>query len=214
MNIGDLEKLLARLAAKRPVFHSEADFQHALAWEFQLMHQNAEVRLEVPTARQNDKRASIDLQVKNVSDTILGELKYKTAKAALDLNGEFFRLKQQGAQDQGKYDFIKDIARLEEFTYGKPSMTGFAILLTNDPSYWNERRKADPIDAAFALTEGRELTGTLAWASHASAGSTKGREMPVKLRERYVAEWRDYAAASLTGGSQFRYLAFRVSKQQ
>lgn len=211
MTLGELESLMTRLAGKRPVFHSEADFQHALAWEFQLKHEQAEVRLEVPAARDDEKRASIDLRVRNASETLFGELKYKTAAATLEVNGEPFRLKQQGAQDQGKYDFIKDIARLEEFTRGRPAMTGFAILLTNDASYWNERRKADAIDAAFALTEGRELSGTLSWASHASIGSTKGREMPVKLRGRYVAEWRDYAATSLAGRSRFRYLAFRVS---
>ena len=29
----DVEAVLASLAAKRPVFHSEADFQFAFAWE-------------------------------------------------------------------------------------------------------------------------------------------------------------------------------------
>jgi hypothetical protein len=29
----DLPHLMDALAAQRPIFHSEADFQHALAWE-------------------------------------------------------------------------------------------------------------------------------------------------------------------------------------
>jgi hypothetical protein len=28
-----MTKLMSRLSASRPVFHSEADFHHALAWE-------------------------------------------------------------------------------------------------------------------------------------------------------------------------------------
>ena len=30
----NIEEILSCLAEKRPVFHSEADFQHALAWQF------------------------------------------------------------------------------------------------------------------------------------------------------------------------------------
>lgn len=38
MTAAMVEASLGRLAARRPVFHSEADFQHALAWQLQLDH--------------------------------------------------------------------------------------------------------------------------------------------------------------------------------
>ena len=41
-----LDAVLAGLSAKRPVFHSEADFQHAFAWEVHLLDPRIEVRLE------------------------------------------------------------------------------------------------------------------------------------------------------------------------
>jgi hypothetical protein len=41
-----LETLMADLAAERPLFHSEADFQFALAWLIQRQHPEATVRLE------------------------------------------------------------------------------------------------------------------------------------------------------------------------
>lgn len=44
----NLDSLLNQLALKRPIFHSEADFQHTLAWEVHLSHPAAEVRLERP----------------------------------------------------------------------------------------------------------------------------------------------------------------------
>ena len=40
--------LMERLAQVRPVFHSEADFRHALAWKIQIDHRTRQsvVRLE------------------------------------------------------------------------------------------------------------------------------------------------------------------------
>jgi hypothetical protein len=42
----DIEAILSRLAHKRPVFHSEADFKHSLAWEIQQRFPESPVRLE------------------------------------------------------------------------------------------------------------------------------------------------------------------------
>ena len=42
----DLEELLRRLATRRPVFHSERDFQVALAWEVKLADPEIDVYLE------------------------------------------------------------------------------------------------------------------------------------------------------------------------
>ena len=36
-----LDELIGRLAQTRPIFHSEADFQHSFAWEFHLCHPTA-----------------------------------------------------------------------------------------------------------------------------------------------------------------------------
>jgi len=42
----DVDDLLKTLASVRPVFHSEADFQHSFAWELHRRYPTAEVRLE------------------------------------------------------------------------------------------------------------------------------------------------------------------------
>lgn len=44
----DIEKCMKSLSEKRPIFHSEADFQFALAWEIQKEYPKANVRLEYP----------------------------------------------------------------------------------------------------------------------------------------------------------------------
>jgi hypothetical protein len=42
----DAVTMLSLLAERRPVFHSERDFQHALAWQIQLAYPEAQIRLE------------------------------------------------------------------------------------------------------------------------------------------------------------------------
>jgi hypothetical protein len=42
----DVVAALSALAERRLVFHSERDFQHALAWQIQLTYPQAQIRLE------------------------------------------------------------------------------------------------------------------------------------------------------------------------
>jgi hypothetical protein len=44
MQLNELEGVMRDVAAARPVFHSEADFQHALAWELQLRYPQAQIQ--------------------------------------------------------------------------------------------------------------------------------------------------------------------------
>jgi hypothetical protein len=109
MNI-HAETVLKALQAKRPIFHSEADFQHALAWEIHQRHPNASVRLEVNRGI-GTQREYLDLVVSDAEIRLAIELKYKTKKLDTVFSGEEFHLQNHGAQDVGRYDFIKDIAR-------------------------------------------------------------------------------------------------------
>jgi len=102
------------LAAKRPVFHSEADFQHAFAWEIHQHLPDAYVRLEYRPALL-PTRAYVDVWVVDGNQTLAIELKYKTAPLSVQLDdGEKFDLMSQGAQDLGRYDFVRDLWRLEQ----------------------------------------------------------------------------------------------------
>jgi hypothetical protein len=47
----DLTAALGALAGERPVFHSERDLQHALAWQLQVSYPDAQVRLETRPRR-------------------------------------------------------------------------------------------------------------------------------------------------------------------
>jgi hypothetical protein len=44
----DVQLAMKTLAAHRPIFHSEADFQHEFAWQLRTMLPHVSVRLEHP----------------------------------------------------------------------------------------------------------------------------------------------------------------------
>ena len=196
-------KILSILAKERPVFHSEADFQHAFAWAIHKEFRGATVRLELPL-QIKDQPLHIDIWVVLRGNIIGFELKYLTRKLSKELNGELFQLKNQSAQDIRRYDFIKDIKRLENIAVERKNFTGYAILLTNDGSYWSKPSIQGTIDCKFRLQEGRILEGMLAWGKEASKGTTEGREQALTLNGRYKVLWKDYSTEG------FRSLTVRV----
>ena len=129
----DIVACLEDLARERPVFHSEADFQHALAWHIHERTPGTQVRLEFNPFP--CEKLYLDIYLR---DAVAIELKYKTKKAELTHNNEAFSLKGQAAQDCGRYDFIQDVRRLERVVNDSaaPARVGFAVFLTNDPLYW------------------------------------------------------------------------------
>src|SRR6185437_6665932 len=104
MDISDIETTLKHLAGDRPIFHSEADFQHALAWKIHELYPHAYIRLEVPSGN-SDRRERIDIVVANGTQKVAIELKYKKRAIKAVVNREKFALTNDGAQDIGRYDF-------------------------------------------------------------------------------------------------------------
>jgi len=200
----DLDPVLARLAAKRPIFHSEADFQHALAWELHLADPAGEVRLERPIAGMH-----VDLVVRSRTGNCALELKYKTKVSQTDHAGELFLLRNHAAQDLGRYDFLKDVSRIEQIVLKNSGWSGWAVLLTNDAGYWRSGREGT-VDSAFRLHEGRILDPKLAWDLRAAAGTTKNRTLPIEIHGRYEIRWRPYARV---GKEEFRYVAIKIEHE-
>ena len=75
----DFDHILQELAKKRPVFHSEADFQHALAWEIYSSDNDYSIRLEYPF--QHDQGIFyVDILLFNKFEKIVLELKIQNKK--------------------------------------------------------------------------------------------------------------------------------------
>lgn len=209
--VANLNFVLHSLAEKRPTFHSEADFQHALAWALREAEPTSAVRLEYRPPQLDKTYLDIWLSTATVPHAI--ELKYVTRRLAAEVAGERFDLNNHGAQDLRRYDFIKDIRRLERVVETFAGAAATAIFLTNDALYWQPVRSSDSIDAAFRIHEGRTLNGELAWSATAGPGTMKNREEPFALRGSYSAQWRDYSDLGGPAG-RFRYLLFAISPER
>jgi hypothetical protein len=105
MNI-PIETIFGELRKKRPIFYSEADFQHALAWEIQRHQPSAFVRLEINLSLVGQKEY-LDILVRDDGRLCALELKYKTGKLDAVYAQEEFHLLNHGAQDIGRYDFYQ-----------------------------------------------------------------------------------------------------------
>lgn len=197
---------MARLSKRRPIFHSEADFQHELAWEIRKAIPNSQVRLEYPLGLAEQRASRLDIWLPN--EEIAIELKYCTRKFTCTWNSESFELKGQSAQDTRRYDFLKDIQRLEQTA----AKSGVALLLTNEPLYWQPPTKGweSTGDAAFRVHEGRCVQGIAAWSERASDGTTSGRRAPICLNGCYTIHWQDYGTITNQKGGHFRYVVVSV----
>lgn len=207
----NIHAVMTELAKTRAIFHSEADFQFALAWQIHEMMPDSQIRLEFKPF--SSERMYLDIWIRNQETAI--ELKYLSRKLESKYGSEQFTLREQGAQDLIRYDFLKDIARIESVAQSSVAKRGLAILLTNDPLYWDRRRlrRANAIDINFHVHEGRAVTGELAWPDSAGKGTTQGRKEPITLRDSYNLRRRDYSVAPGTGNyRQFRYQAVVIGK--
>jgi hypothetical protein len=184
----DIVKIIDNLRSKRRIFYSEKDFQFALAWEIQKCYDKSNIRLEYcPNPEMN---AHIDIIVELDNKYYPIELKYKTKKFIGEDNSENYFLKNQGAQDIGKYDYLKDIQRIERFSKMILNYEfGFAILLTNDESYWKKDKK-ETVDEQFYLPQNIIKTGIMSWSKNAGEGTTKNRKDPIELFGKYKIEWK------------------------
>lgn len=189
----DLLGALAGLARVRPVFHSEADFQHALAWHVQLSSPSLLVRLETRPV----PGVHLDLLVSDPADghRLAVELKYLTDLWSGDVGGENFNLLRHGASDMRSYDCVKDIGRIERVLAEGLADAGAVLVLTNDPSYWTAPGRGRVTNAdAFRLHEGLVLSGHRAWGPNTGAGTMAGgRTLPIELAGNYPLQWEDYS---------------------
>lgn len=165
------------------------------------------------TSGRFDKRERIDILVRIGSHAQAIELKYKKRKLDYEWAGEKFALANDGAQDIGRYDFIKDVSRLEQFVSSEDNVAGHAILLTNDDLYWRESVRGIS-SAAFFLHEGRMIdrSAPLSWHESTGEGTKKGRKDSFKLRANRTLSWTDYSTLPNIANGVFRYLSLKISE--
>ena len=205
----EIEDALRILSATRPVFHSEADFQLAFAWQVQQMDPAMRVRLE--TGLTAGVHLDIAFARPDLRHSSAIELKFLTRLWKGTVDGELYELKGHGAQDNRSYDVVKDISRIEQLVESGLVNDGAVLVLTNDGAYWRQPKANDIADAAaFRTGEGVVLSGRRNWARDRTGTGTE-RAQPLDLRGRYELHWADYA--TLPGGgpaAQVRQLVVPV----
>ncbi|MEW1956827.1 hypothetical protein [Kineococcus sp. NPDC059986] len=197
-----LDQLLADLATERPVFHSEADFQHSLAALIARARPDWRVRLEVPVRAERSTHVDVLVVDPRGPSATSIELKYFTSRLQAQVAGEEFHLKDHAATDLARLHFVRDVARLEATSTS--TQNGVAIMLTNVAGLWREPSSAATTrDRAFRIHEGTRLEGELRW------GDGDFPANDVVLSGRYPLGWRDFSDLGVPGGV-FRSTAVEV----
>jgi hypothetical protein len=209
---------MASLARDRPVFNSEFDFQFALAWQIARAHPAAQIRLEkgMPLGSSVIK---LDILVKLGRSLYAIELKYPKAKLRVEVEGELFVL-PSAPGDITRYDFVRDVHRVEHLVDAGVVHAGCALMLTNLPDFWTPPSgpAKEKYWDAFRVHEGLELTGARSWSASAALGSIHGREASIELARSHLVAWHDYSDVSnipgRLGQGKFRWLALPVARAQ
>jgi hypothetical protein len=203
-----VQEALDALRHSRPVFYSEADLQHALAWEFHGHNPRAKIRLEVPLLVGG--KEYLDLFVAHEELRLAIELKFPRAPFRTEHEGEPIPYVRNSpdAVDDTRYAVVGDLKRLERLVDEGAADVGCLLLLTNGAAYWNPPvRPVATLDAAFRLHEGSIVGGVMPWAERGRLKAT------ITLRGEYTARWQDYSQLPppATGSTTFRYLAIFVT---
>jgi len=202
---------LEKLLEEKRIFGSEADFQFAFAWKIKELFPKVEIRLEfIPWTY--DSSMHIDIVVFDQEKMIPIELKYKTKYTDMMVNGERIKLKGHSAQDCGRYDFLKDIQRMESIKASSYLVEeAYAIIMTNDSGYWRKSVRSDtddpPNDEEFRIHEGCVISGERHWKEKASVGTTKDRQKPILLKNLYQISWNDYQSVE---NCLFKYVLLKI----
>ncbi len=198
-----LGEALKRLQSERPVFHSEADLQHAFARVLWQIAPEVQIRLEV--RQTGPSREPLDLLCIGPSARTAVEFKYFTHPwtGAAGRPPEPYDLRVHAATDLARRNFVFDIARLERFCR-EPGHNGLAVIVTNEPVLWRPPTRARRTrDHEFRIHDGRALSGTLRWADGAYEPATR------TLRGTYRLRWQPYSQLDGPSG-EFQLLAVHI----
>ena len=187
----ELDAIISGFGTEGRIFSNEEQFQFELALAIERKYQKDEkgypkVRLEVLScsepletiaelSKEERDKMYTDIVV-DISDdeSIAIELKYKTIGSSKTkfyeyaTNGRKTVVFHQGANNIGRYLFLKDVERLEKLVNGKGFDTGFggkvvrgyAIIISNDDSYWFPQEE-DNLMRAFSTSCGGTISGKM-----------------------------------------------------
>lgn len=236
-------EILETFRKEKRIFQNEAQFQHELAIEIanNYLDEDTKVILELSSVinvitdkngKSSRKKDESDIIIKNSKgEYIVIELKYKTVESSYDRNiyGNI-DLSYQGAADLGKYDYLKDIYRIEQFKESqsesftinsvlKKYIAGYAIMLTNEDKYWlmSKELSSNNTDMNYCITDNDVIKNgiELKWqiikkrdGKEVGNGKPFQQRPPLQFRNKYKFKWVDYC--DIENKPKFRYLITNI----
>ena len=192
----EMINLVQRLKPK--IFNNEKQFQFELALElkdyFNSLGRSCQIHFEYRSEKGNHY---YDLVLEENGEFCPIELKHKTIV--------------HKAQDLGRYDFLKDVERLEHFKMNNPNKkndNGYAIILTDDKVYW-EKDGAKFNYCEFAIKDGDTIkAGAKNWVA-------KTPLTPQQLKAKYgfranAIDTKSYSINWDNYYSNYRFLLFEI----
>jgi len=210
-----LIEALNRLSKDRPVFHSEADFQFSLGWELKRLNNDFEIIMERPFQFNNklgddkDTTKYTDIFIKDGLNKYGIELKYVTKELETEIDKVKYKLKDHMATNLRRYDFYKDISRLEYLKINGEIDMGYAIFLTNVNSYY--QKQASGMAKEFNFADGCKIIpkDEYYWIgekiNEKSIGSSRNKN--IKIEQQYDCCWREYPE---NGSYGFKYILLEI----
>lgn len=213
MKLVDIIDILSALSKVRKLFWSEDDFKFEFATMIKVKFgDKVDIRLEKRYER--DKKSSYtDIVVKMSDKTYPIELKYKTTLGDFcDYDDEVIKLLDHSAVDLGCYGYLKDIERLEYLSLNdKTFERGFAIILTNEPKYFNDTKR-ESVYNDFKIYQGNTLHGSLDWKREnyvdRQLPAWIDAHPPILLNGTYAMNWLSYSNIG------FKYQVAEINKAQ
>ncbi|SDO87409.1 hypothetical protein SAMN04487897_12528 [Paenibacillus sp. yr247] len=154
-----------------------------------------------------------DIWAEKDNEELAIEVRYKTALLQTNYNGKDVNLKNQGAQDISRYDYLKDLEKLEKVVRSRPGIKGYAVLITNDHNYWEKSKRVASVDEDFRIYQERSVHGELVW-KHASAGTTSNREETISIAGKYVINWVPFLTVGSGKYELFKMLVVEVTAEE
>lgn len=210
MNIFNAMKTLSD---KRPIFHSEADFQFSLGWELKRLNNDFQIIMERPFQFEDKSKKhpkiELDLLIENGLEKYGIELKYVTKKLNTKIGKEKFELKDHMATNLRRYDFYKDINRLEYLKTNNEINKGYVIFLTNVDSY--QKNETSGMAKEFNFADGCKIIpkDEYYWIgekiNEKSIGSSRNEN--IKIEQQYDCRWSKY---STIDNHVFKYILLEI----
>ena len=194
--IREIIERIALVQTPHNVFYCEATLKFELALEI-YKKINIAVTLErkIP-----NRREYLDIYFEHNAVKYGIELKYKTKSCRVGR----FEYENQGAHTAAKYDFLKDIMRLERDKKEGIIDHGIALFVTNDTSYLYPSERGDA--ALLSIANERTIGGCL-------RPQGKTRPDPLIFSSQYKIIWNpqpQQAQTPIEGSEQFYCLMLEI----